>query len=110
VAKPGSNPRGGSPVFLLPPAPSSFILLLKICRRGLGGLHSISDSSRGSSPGRPGGGSATASKSGIILKLDFEKVYDKICWNFLFESLKIRVFNKKWCEWIKQVITGGQWL
>jgi hypothetical protein len=45
--------------------------------------------------------------SGIILKLDFEKAYDKICWSFLLESLKIRGFSEKWCEWIKQVVTRG---
>jgi hypothetical protein len=27
-------------------------------------------------------------KDGIILKLDFEKVYDKISWEFLFDCLK----------------------
>jgi len=29
---------------------------------------------------------------GIILKLDFEKAYDKICWEFHFDCLKIRGF------------------
>jgi hypothetical protein len=43
---------------------------------------------------------------GIILKLDFEKAYDKICWEFLFESLRLRGFHEKWCGWIKDVVTG----
>jgi hypothetical protein len=31
-------------------------------------------------------------KVGIILKLDFEKAYDKVCWDFLFDGLKMRGF------------------
>ena len=37
-------------------------------------------------------------KSGLILKLDFEKAYDKGCWGFLFDTLEMRGFNKKWCD------------
>ena len=44
---------------------------------------------------------------GIILKLDFEKAYDKVCWDFLFDCLKIRGFSTTWCNWIKQVVSGG---
>src|SRR6185312_108726 len=44
---------------------------------------------------------------GIILKLDFEKAYDKVCWDFLFDCLKIRGFSVTWCDWIKQVVSGG---
>jgi hypothetical protein len=47
-------------------------------------------------------------EGGNILKLDFEKAYDKVCWEFLFESLKIRGFSNKWMDWIKQVVCGGQ--
>ena len=44
---------------------------------------------------------------GIVLKCDFEKSYDKICWEFLFECLKLRGFNEKRCGWIRQVVSGG---
>jgi hypothetical protein len=44
---------------------------------------------------------------GIVLKLDFEKAYDKVCWDFLFANLSIRGFNDKWCTWIKQVVSAG---
>jgi len=43
----------------------------------------------------------------IILKLDFEKAYDKVNWNLLFECMEKRGFNQKWCNWIKQVVIGG---
>lgn len=44
---------------------------------------------------------------GIVLKLDFEKAYDKVKWSFLFECLCARGFCSKWCGWIQQVVAGG---
>jgi hypothetical protein len=44
----------------------------------------------------------------VILKLDFEKAYDKISWPFLLEVLERKKFPKKWIEWIKDVISGGR--
>lgn len=44
--------------------------------------------------------------TGVILKLDFEKAYDKVQWVFLFECLEARGFDPKWCRWIKQVVSG----
>jgi hypothetical protein len=35
---------------------------------------------------------------GIIIKLDFEKAYDKVNWNFLLNCMKVRGFNDKWCS------------
>ena len=32
---------------------------------------------------------------GVILKLDFETPYDKVCWDLLFESMNLRGFNNK---------------
>jgi hypothetical protein len=31
---------------------------------------------------------------GIVLKLDFEKSYDKVCWESLFACLRIRGFSE----------------
>ena len=46
-------------------------------------------------------------QTGLILKLDFEKAYDKVSWRFLLECLAARGFCSKWCKWIEQVVTGG---
>ena len=46
-------------------------------------------------------------QSGIILKIDFEKAYDKVNWNFLLQSFRMKGFSSKWIEWIKSFISGG---
>jgi hypothetical protein len=46
-------------------------------------------------------------QAGIVLKLDFEKAYDKVNWNFLLECHKIRGFNDLWCSWVKQCLFEG---
>jgi hypothetical protein len=35
---------------------------------------------------------------GVILKLDFEKAYDKVCWNFLLKCMRARGFYDRWCS------------
>jgi hypothetical protein len=44
---------------------------------------------------------------GIILKLDYEKAYDRVSWDFLFEILESRGFCSRWIEWIKHLVIGG---
>jgi hypothetical protein len=44
---------------------------------------------------------------GVILKLDFEKAYDKIKWPFVQQTLHMKGFSEKWCSWINSVTTGG---
>ena len=34
--------------------------------------------------------------NGVILKLDFEKAYDKVKWSFLQQMLKMKGFPEKW--------------
>lgn len=38
--------------------------------------------------------------SGIILKLEFEKAYDKVSWDFLEEVMLKKGFNERWIQWI----------
>jgi hypothetical protein len=33
---------------------------------------------------------------GVILKLDYEKAYDRVNLNFLLENLRLRGFSEKW--------------
>lgn len=36
---------------------------------------------------------------GVILKLDFEKAYDKVKCNFIFDFLHAKGFCDRWCKW-----------
>ena len=44
---------------------------------------------------------------GVVLKLDFEKPYDKVNWASFFSCLHAWVFFETWCNWIQQVVTSG---
>lgn len=44
--------------------------------------------------------------SAVVLKLDFEKAYDKVKWSFLQQTLKMEGFSDKWIEWIRNFIIG----
>jgi hypothetical protein len=44
---------------------------------------------------------------GVILKLDFEKAYDRVRWQFFFDMLQDRNFDLLWIKWIKQIVIGG---
>ena len=43
----------------------------------------------------------------MVFKIDFEKAYDKVNWNFLFKSLELSGFNSTWCGWMNQITRGG---
>jgi hypothetical protein len=46
-------------------------------------------------------------QNGVILKIDFEKAYDKVRWSFLFQTLEMKGFLAKWISWIKSFVNGG---
>lgn len=43
---------------------------------------------------------------GLIFKVDFEKAYDHVCWNFLDFVLENKGFGNKWRRWIKGCLSS----
>jgi hypothetical protein len=46
-------------------------------------------------------------ETGVVLKLDFEKTYDKMYWGFLMKCLRIRGFDESLCLWVRNVLYNG---
>ncbi|XP_034697243.1 uncharacterized protein LOC117923106 [Vitis riparia] len=44
-------------------------------------------------------------ESGILCKLDIEKAYDKVDWNFILTIMKKMGFGEKWIRWIRWCIS-----
>jgi len=40
-------------------------------------------------------------KSGLCIKVDYEKAYDSVRWVFLYDMMLRLGFNDKWVMWIK---------
>jgi len=49
----------------------------------------------------------TKKQDGIIFKIDFEKAYNKVRWDFLQQTLRIKGFSYVWCKWIEAFTEGG---
>lgn len=45
-------------------------------------------------------------KGWMLLKLDLEKAYDRIRWDFLEETLRVAGFEEKWVQWIMKCVVG----
>ena len=50
---------------------------------------------------RRGGG------SGLCLKVDFEKAYDSVRWDFLYDMLQHLGFQSKWISWIRRYMESS---
>ena len=44
-------------------------------------------------------------KGGLVCKLDIEKAYDSICWEFLYKVLDKMGFGGRWLSWMKWCIS-----
>ncbi|XP_028061933.1 uncharacterized protein LOC114265350 [Camellia sinensis] len=47
-----------------------------------------------------------SNKKGLVLKLDFEKAYDSVNWEFLFNMLSNFGFGDRWVRWMKTCVTS----
>ena len=47
----------------------------------------------------------TNKMSGVLVKMDLSKAYDRICWRFLFGTLEAFCFSKAWIRWIKAMVS-----
>jgi hypothetical protein len=42
-----------------------------------------------------------------MLKLDFEKAYNKINWTFVQQTLRMKDLSSTWCKWVASFMEGG---
>ncbi|XP_028104780.1 uncharacterized protein LOC114303834 [Camellia sinensis] len=50
----------------------------------------------------------TSKKKGIILKLDFQKAYNTVNWNYLLQMLDSFGFRSGWVRWMKECIESAR--
>jgi hypothetical protein len=46
-------------------------------------------------------------QKGLILKIDFEKAYDRVSWNFLEQVMHGKGFPDQWISWVMSTVRGG---
>jgi len=48
-----------------------------------------------------------SSRSGLCLKVDYEKTYDSVRWKFLLDMLQRLGFHNKWIKWVKRCLESA---
>jgi hypothetical protein len=46
-------------------------------------------------------------QQGVVLKLDFEKAYDKVDWDYLMKCIAQKGFGEEWCAKINSILRNG---
>jgi hypothetical protein len=41
-----------------------------------------------------------SNEAGLVLKIDYEKAYDRVNWDFLEKMMISRGFDPKWVNWV----------
>ncbi|RVW36996.1 Transposon TX1 uncharacterized 149 kDa protein [Vitis vinifera] len=49
-------------------------------------------------------------EEGVVFKIDFEKAYDHVRWDFLDQVLEKKGFSPKWRKWNEWLLVLGKWL
>ncbi|KAF5784203.1 putative RNA-directed DNA polymerase [Helianthus annuus] len=49
-----------------------------------------------------------AKKKVFFLKIDFEKAYDNVNWNFVVDILSQMGFSSRWCAWVRGIISSAR--
>jgi hypothetical protein len=44
---------------------------------------------------------------GVLFKIDFEKAYDKVNWEFLQQTMRMKGFDPTWCQWVQRYVEKG---
>ncbi|XP_057506509.1 uncharacterized protein LOC130789694 [Actinidia eriantha] len=47
-------------------------------------------------------------KKGIIIKLDFEKAFDTVNWNYMLRMMDLMGFPQRWRDWIKECLSSAR--
>jgi Reverse transcriptase (RNA-dependent DNA polymerase) len=45
---------------------------------------------------------------GILFKINFEKAFYRVNWDYLLETLQGRGFGSKWIQWITEILKGSK--
>lgn len=43
----------------------------------------------------------------LIIKLNFRKAVDSVCWTSLLHTMQVRGFPPRWCDWINSLLSTG---
>jgi Reverse transcriptase (RNA-dependent DNA polymerase) len=44
----------------------------------------------------------------VLIKLDFEKAFDRLNWDYLLETFSHKNFPTQWIQWIRNILHGGR--